>query len=120
MSEFDNIVQDAKSLFEDFFGDDVVYTLEAGTSSTVTADVQIDADDFENVGRGENRQRLATLIGDVTIFGNWKRGDTVTAKGATWQFDREDGRDAAFVRIRLSESENVRRVADNERIRRGR
>lgn len=120
MSAFDDIVLETMGVFENTFADDVVYTLADGTAATVKGDVQIDADDFREVGRGENRQRTATLIGRVSVFGAWKEKDTVTAKGVTWQMDREDGRDAAFVRVGLSESQNVRRVADNERVRRGR
>lgn len=115
---FDNIVQDTISAFESVWGDDVVYTLASGSSSTITADLEIDDDEFVEVGRGENRTRRATIIGRTSDIGGWSRDDTFTYSGDTWQIDREEGRDAAFVRLRLSRSDNERRVVDNERIRR--
>ena len=119
-SNFDDIVLGIQDAIESVFGHDVVYTLADGTSSTVTGDIQVDADDFAEVDRGEDRVKTGTLNGSTAVFGDWSKGDTVTYEGITWQLDREDGRDAAFVRIRLSQATNTRRVADNERVRRGR
>ena len=120
MSEFDDVILGVREVFESIFGDDVAYTPAGGTLATVTADIQVDADEFREDGRGESRLKTGTLNGSTDVFGNWNRDDIVTHNGITWQFDSESGRDAAFVRIRLSEAEIVRRVADNDRIRRGR
>jgi len=120
MSEFDDIIRGALEVLESVFAGDVVYTLADGSSNTVTADLRIDADDFQEVERGENRVKSGLLIGSTAVFGDWGKDDTVTKDGTTWQFDREEGRDAALVRIRLSEAETTRRVAVNDRVRKGR